>query len=134
MDVRWLATQESVVLVPDAIVFAWLVLLDQGGPCVTAVKTRHTMPKRPRNGSSRGLQGESEDDTGAPPGTGHRVVVEGLSTCQDSHLTGKPGASQGSPLRVAPGGPKGYGRGTLNPCTRTSYHGVRLRDHFSSST
>ena len=35
-------------------------------------------------------------------GAGHRVVVEGLSTCQDSHLTGKPGAGQGSPLRVAP--------------------------------
>ena len=30
------------------------------------------------------------------------VVVEVLSTCQDSHLTGKPGAGQGSPLRVAP--------------------------------
>ena len=30
---------------------------------------------------------------------------------QDSHLTVQPGASQGSPLRVAPGGPMGYGRG-----------------------
>ena len=29
-------------------------------------------------------------------------MVEGLSTRQDSHLTGKPGAGQGSPLRVAP--------------------------------
>ena len=34
------------------------------------------------------------------------VVVERPSTCQDSHLTGKPGASQESPLRVAPGGPQ----------------------------
>ena len=31
------------------------------------------------------------------------VVVEGPSTCQDSHLTGKTRASQGSPLRVAQG-------------------------------
>ena len=38
------------------------------------------------------------------------VVVEGLSTCQDSHLMGKPRAGQGSPLRVAQGGPFGYGR------------------------
>ena len=29
--------------------------------------------------------------------------AEGLSTRQDSNLTGKPGAGQGSPLRVAPG-------------------------------
>ena len=33
------------------------------------------------------------------------VVVERPSTCQDSHLTGKPGASQGSLLRVAQGVP-----------------------------
>ena len=44
------------------------------------------------------------------PGAGHLVVVEGLRTCQHSHLTGKPGAVQGSPLRVAQGGPIGYGR------------------------
>ena len=29
-------------------------------------------------------------------------MVEGLSTRQDSHLTAKPGAGQGSPMRVAP--------------------------------
>ena len=33
-DVGWLATWESVVLVPDPIVFAsWLVLPDRGEPC-----------------------------------------------------------------------------------------------------
>ena len=37
------------------------------------------------------------------------VVVERPKTCQDSHLTGKPGASQGSPLRVAQGVPLGMG-------------------------
>ena len=37
------------------------------------------------------------------------VVAERPSTCQDSHLTGKPGASQGSPLRVAPVVPQGMG-------------------------
>ena len=37
-------------------------------------------------------------------------MVERPSACQDSHLTGKPGASQGSPLRVDPRGPTGYGR------------------------
>ena len=41
----------------------------------------------------------------------HFVVVEGLCTCQVSHLTQKPRAGQGSPLRVAPGGPMGYERG-----------------------
>ena len=44
------------------------------------------------------------------------VVVERPSTRQDSHLTGKPGASQGSPLRVAPGVPLGMG-GDSEPCT-----------------
>ena len=34
-----------------------------------------------------------------PLRSGHRVVVEGLSICQDSHLTGKQGAGQGSPSR-----------------------------------
>ena len=38
------------------------------------------------------------------------------STCQDSHLAGKRGASQGSPLRVAPGVPLGVG-GDPEPCT-----------------
>ena len=42
-------------------------------------------------------------------GAGHLVVVEGLSTCQDSHLTGKPRAGQGSLLRVAQGVPQGMG-------------------------
>ena len=37
------------------------------------------------------------------------VVLVGPSTGQDSHLAGKRGASQGSPLRV-PRGPIGYGR------------------------
>ena len=32
------------------------------------------------------------------------------STCQDSHLTGKPGASQGVTVAGGPGGPIGYGR------------------------
>ena len=37
-------TRESVVLVPDTIVSApWSVLLGRGEPCVTAVKTRHTL-------------------------------------------------------------------------------------------
>ena len=36
-------------------------------------------------------------------------MVEGLGTCQDSHLTGKPRAGQGSPLRVAQGVPWGMG-------------------------
>ena len=40
-----------------------------------------------------------------PRGLATLVVVRGPSTCQDSHLTGKRGASQGSPLRVAPGVP-----------------------------
>ena len=38
-----------------------------------------------------------------PPGAGRRVVAEGLSTRQDSHLLGKPGAGRWSPLRVSPG-------------------------------
>ena len=42
-------------------------------------------------------------------GAGHLVVVE--VTCQDSHLTEKLRARQGSPLRVAQGCPIGYGRG-----------------------
>ena len=50
----------------------------------------------------------------SPPGAGHRVVVEGLCTCQDSHLTGKPGAGQGSPLRVAKGAQKVW-EGTPRP-------------------
>ena len=50
------------------------------------------------------------------------LVVEGLGTCQDSHLTGKAGAGQGSPLRVAQG-PIGYGRG---PPTRA--HERRVSD------
>ena len=38
------ATREFVVLVPDPIVSApWLVLFGRGEPCVTAVKTRHTL-------------------------------------------------------------------------------------------
>ena len=37
------------------------------------------------------------------------VVVEGPSTCQDSHLAGKRGASQLSPLRVASGVSMGTG-------------------------
>ena len=38
------ATQESVVLVPDPIVSApWSVLFGRREPCVTAVKTRHTL-------------------------------------------------------------------------------------------
>ena len=45
----------------------------------------------------------TQQHTTTPPGASHRVVVEGLSTCQDSHLTGKPRAGQGSPLRVTPG-------------------------------
>ena len=44
------------------------------------------------------------------------VVVEVPSTCQDSNLAGKRGASQGSPLRVAPGVPLGMG-GDPEPCT-----------------
>ena len=35
------------------------------------------------------------NNNNTPPGAGHRVVVEGLSTCQGSHLTEKPGAGQG---------------------------------------
>ena len=44
-------------------------------------------------------------------------VVEGPGTCQDSHLTGKPGAGQGSPLRVAQGVPLGcvWWRGERDP-------------------
>ena len=38
------------------------------------------------------------------PWAGHFVVVEGLSICQDSHLTGTPRACQGLPLV-----PKGMG-------------------------
>ena len=41
-----------------------------------------------------------------PPGAGRRVVAEGLSTQRSDLLgdcLGKPGAGQGSPLRVAPG-------------------------------
>ena len=69
----------------------------------------------------------------------------GLSTCQDSHLAGKRGASQGSPLRVAPGVPLVW-EGTpspvqsdhavnVHPCRarcrtpRTPHHRVRLHDH-----
>ena len=44
------------------------------------------------------------------------VVVERPGNRQDSHLMGKPGASQGSPLRVAPGVPLGIG-GDPEPCT-----------------
>ena len=45
-NVGWLATRESVVLAPDPIVSApWSVLFGPGGPCVTAVKTRHTKPQ-----------------------------------------------------------------------------------------
>ena len=43
-------------------------------------------------------------------GAGHLAVVDGLSTCQGSHLTEKPRASQGSPLRVVQGVPWGMGR------------------------
>ena len=43
-NLSWLATRESVVLVPDPIGFApWQVLFDRGEPCVTAVKIRHTV-------------------------------------------------------------------------------------------
>ena len=38
----------------------------------------------------------NNNNNNTPPGAGHRVVVEGLSTRQDSHLTGKPGAGEGS--------------------------------------
>ena len=48
------------------------------------------------------------------------VVVERPSTCQDSHLTGKPGASHGSLLRVAQWVPLGMG-GTPNRA-----HGRRI--------
>ena len=38
------ATRESVVLVPDPIVSTpWSLLFGRGEPCVTAVKTRHTL-------------------------------------------------------------------------------------------
>ena len=45
--------------------------------------------------------------TRAPPprGLATLVVVVWPSICQGSHLTGKRGASQGSPLREAPGVP-----------------------------
>ena len=46
-----------------------------------------------------------------PRGLATLVVVGGPSTRQDSHLTGKRGASQGSPLRVAPRVPSGSGWG-----------------------
>ena len=44
----------------------------------------------------------NDNNNNTPPGACRRVVSEELSTRQDSHQTGKPGASQGSPLRVAP--------------------------------
>ena len=66
-------------------------------------------------------QREEEGHGRASLGAGHRVVVEGLGTCQDSHLTGKPRAGQGPPLRVAQGGPMGYGRGPPNHA-----HGRRI--------
>ena len=50
------------------------------------------------------------------PGASHLGRGVGPSTCQDSHLAGKRGASQGSPLRVAPGVPLGMG-GDPEPCT-----------------
>ena len=55
-------------------------------------------------------------------------MVEGLSTCQDLHLTEKPRAGQGSLLREAKGVPSGLRKETPEPCTRTSYHRARLRD------
>ena len=61
------------------------------------------------------------------PGAGHLVVVEGLSTCQDSHLTGKPRAGQGSPLRVVQGS-HGEWEKTTEPCSRTPHHRARLHD------
>ena len=43
-SVRWLATRESVVLVPDPIVFApWSVLLDRGEPCDSCQDTPHVV-------------------------------------------------------------------------------------------
>ena len=71
------------------------------------------------------------------------VVVGEPSTCQDSHLTGKRGASQESPLRVAPRVPSGSRWGprvlhkalmrstNIRPghsCSRTPHHPVRLHD------
>ena len=42
--VGWLVTQKFVILVPDPNGFApWSVLFGRGEPCVTAVKTRHTL-------------------------------------------------------------------------------------------
>ena len=55
------------------------------------------------------------------------VVVGVPSTCQDSHLAGKRGASPGSPLRVAPGVPSGSGwgpRGLYKAMMRSTY--IRL--------
>ena len=58
----------------------------------------------------------------SPPGAGHRVVVEGLSTCQDSYLMGKPGAGQG--LRC--GWPQGVPQGMEGTPTRA--HGRRIME------
>ena len=51
--------------------------------------------------SSSVIENNNKNNNNTPPEAGHRFVVEGLSTRQDSHLTEKPGAGQGSPLRVA---------------------------------
>ena len=62
-------------------------------------------------GSQRGtaevsrVRGEMQLEEERQAGLATLVVVERPSTCQDSHLTGKPGASQGSLLRLAQGVP-----------------------------
>ena len=70
-----------------------------------------------------------EDDYvfGASPRASHlgRGGERRPSTCQDSHLAGKRGASQGSPLRVAPGAPIGYGSGP-----RASTDGVAFNNYI----
>ena len=56
----------------------------------------------------------------------------GPSTCQDSHLAGKRGASQGSPLRVAPGVPLGMG-GDSRTIMRSTYILVGLDTYVSDA-
>ena len=74
-----------------------------------------------------------------PWGLATLVVVEVPSTCQDSHLVGKRGASQGSPLRVAPGVSSGSGWGpralykAMMRSTITSSKALVLTDAASSS-
>ena len=84
----WLATRESVVLVPDPIVLApWSVLLDRGEPCDSCQDTpdeaasacflsqaseEWRVTTETRSICARSQRGESEDDTG---GTVPRTIT-----------------------------------------------------------